>query len=99
MPELELLRTLADFDGTQLARPVINVLKQVAMDRAEMRQVEIAAGDAPSAAQHHQRTFLFVEKDRIDDTEPVPQDNGARIDVRVAGVVHLPLVAGLRARM
>ena len=43
LPELELLVALADLDGAQLAGPLVDVLKQMAMDRTEMREVEIAA--------------------------------------------------------
>jgi hypothetical protein len=40
LPELKLLVAFADLDRAQLTGPVVDVLKQVAMDRPEMSKVE-----------------------------------------------------------
>ena len=40
LAELELLAALADLDRAQFAGPVVDVLKEVAMDRAQMGEVE-----------------------------------------------------------
>ncbi len=40
LTELELISTFEDFDCTKLAGPVVNILEQVAMDGAQVGQVE-----------------------------------------------------------
>ena len=44
--KLELLAALADLDRAQLTGPVVNVLEQMAVDRAKVREVEGTAQDA-----------------------------------------------------
>ena len=56
LPELELLATLADLDGAQFARPLVDVLEEMAMDGAQMGQVEGAAGDRPASAQNNENS-------------------------------------------
>jgi hypothetical protein len=96
---LELLGALADLDGAQLAGPVVDVLEEMAMDGAEVGQIEGAAGNAPADTQNHEGSLLLVEKFRIGDPEPISQDRGAGIDVRVVRLAHNTREIGLRARM
>ncbi|MEJ0079363.1 MAG: hypothetical protein WDO17_28805 [Alphaproteobacteria bacterium] len=99
LAELELLLPFADLDGAQFARPVVDVLKKVTMDGAKVLQVEIVAGDPASNPQRDERAFLFVEKSRIGDAEPVSKNGRTWIDVRIASAAHFATAAGLRARM
>src|SRR2546423_3270450 len=57
LPELELLVALADLDGAQLASPVVDVLEQMAVDRAQVGKVEGTARYASAAAQDYEGSF------------------------------------------
>lgn len=71
LPELELLFALADLDGAQFAGPVIDVLEQMAMDRAQMGQIERSARYSPSAPQNDKGPLLLVKECRIGDPEQI----------------------------
>ena len=40
LPELELIAAFEDFDRAQFARPIVDVLEQVAVDGTKMGQIE-----------------------------------------------------------
>ena len=94
LAELELLAALADLERAQFACPLVDVLEQVSMDRAQMGKVGGATRDAATAAQHDESALLLIEEDWIVGPELVSQDRCAR----VVGSAHRA-GAGLRARM
>jgi hypothetical protein len=48
--KLELAAALGDFQSSNLACPIVNILEQVTMNRAKMGKVEIAGGNALTGA-------------------------------------------------
>jgi hypothetical protein len=40
LPKLKLLATPVDFNRPQLSRPIVNVLKQMAVNRSKMDEIE-----------------------------------------------------------
>ncbi len=57
LAELKLLAALADLDRAQFTGPVVDVLKQVMMDGAQMGEVESAARDRLAAAVRRMKAF------------------------------------------
>lgn len=91
--------TLADRDRAQLAGPVVQVAKDVAVEALQMGQIVPAQqAGSPKFDQPVARQFrLGLGKlGGIGDTEPVAQDPGFEIDVGVPA--HLPYRARVRSR-
>ncbi len=84
LAELELMAALGDFDGAQLARPIVNVLEQIAVDILEMGQVEPARRNALRRALRHELALDVIEFGGVRYSKLVPENRGAWIDVRVA---------------
>src|SRR5687768_18214923 len=83
LAELALLTAFADLDRAELSGPVVDILEQVAVDRAQVLQIERPAWNVPAHPQGDERTFLFVEIVRIGRAQAVSQNRCAGIEVRV----------------
>src|ERR1700723_2007973 len=81
--ELELMAILADLDDAQLAGPVIDVLKEGAMDGLQVREVEIAVRRALAAALNCKPAFEIFQTRLISDVQLVSQHKAAGVDVRI----------------
>lgn len=98
--KLELVTALVQFDSTNLAGLGVDILKQVPVDRAQMRQVEFAGRRSFGKALRHQHAFGPIEFGAVANSKIVLEDGRAGIDVRI--VAHSAAsAAGVlsRARM
>lgn len=82
--ELELMSVLGDFHGTKLPGPIVNILEQVPMDGAKMRQAEPAGRDAFGGALGDKPPLHAVEFRCVGQAQLVPQDGRIRIGVGVS---------------
>ncbi len=83
LPELKLVTAFGQFNGTKLACPVINVLKQVTMDMPQMGEVELSGRNALAGALYDQLSLGVIETLAIGDVQLVSEDGRSRIDVRI----------------
>jgi hypothetical protein len=65
--ELKLVTALGDLDGPQLTGPAEDVLKEVAVDRAEVSEVEDAGRNAFTDALNHQPSLNQIEPSWVAD--------------------------------
>ena len=93
LTELELASAFGDFDGAQLPRPVIDILKEVAMDGTKMGQVEWADRHAFSDSVAHQTTLNSIKLAGVANAEAITKDVGLRIDVRIDVSAHFASAA------
>jgi hypothetical protein len=94
LPELELLVALTDLDGAKLAGPIVDVLEQMAMDRAEVSKVEVAARHRLGRAVGDIET-LDDQDHGIDEAKAVSERYRPWLNVRIVAVPHF--LASLRA--
>jgi hypothetical protein len=87
LPELELVAALGDLDGPDLSGPVIDVLKEMPVDGAQMREIEIAGGDAVLDPLDDRASFVTIEGDGVGQTKLVLQ-NPVVGRIAVNGVAH-----------
>ena len=83
LAKLKLVAVLGDLDGAQLARPIVDVLKQVSMDRAEVGKVETASGNAFGDALGDKFALSIVEACAVGISEPINENVRSGIDVGV----------------
>lgn len=79
----ELRAALCALHGAEFAGPIVDVLEQVMVDGAEMRQIERANSNTFGRALRCQHPFKPVEHPLAFETKLVLQNAGSRIDVRV----------------
>jgi hypothetical protein len=60
-PELELAGPFGDLDDAQFAGPVIDILEEMAVDRAQMGEVDGAGGDVLASTLNDERTLDLVQ--------------------------------------
>ena len=84
-PELELVPALVDFDRAQFSGPLIDILKQVAVDSPEMCEIECAAWHTASCPLDHETPLDSVQSLRIGNSKKVPKNASARINLGVLG--------------
>ena len=73
-PRLEPALALGDLDGADPARPFVDVLEQVAVDRFQMVQVEIARRHGFKEAQGDKLAFRRFQRRRVLDVRPVAEN-------------------------
>ena len=81
--ELELVFAFRNFDRAHFAGPVINVLEEMLVDRAKMREIKIAGGNPFAGALYYEPPFHCIEPNSVDDAELVDETTSAGIDVRI----------------
>jgi len=81
LPELELLRALADLDCTDFARPVVDVLEQVTVDGLEVSKIKLSQRDTLRDALRDQRPLCLVDDSSVLDAETIFEGSCARVDV------------------
>jgi hypothetical protein len=64
-----MIRLLCEFDGPNLSGPIVHVLKEVVVNGAEVRQIEVAGGNAMCGTFGHKKLFFVVELFRVPDVE------------------------------
>lgn len=79
----ELGPALGNFDGTNLTRPVMDILKKVPVNGLEMDEVEVAGRDAFSRALQGQPPLDLFEHGGVTNVEFISEDRCPRIDVGV----------------
>ena len=86
-PWLETTPALGDLDGADLARPSVDVLEQVAMDRLEVDEVEIARRHGLNKASGDEPAFRRLQRLGVPDVQPVAE-NGVVRRIAVVAVPH-----------
>ncbi len=97
-PELELMATLGNLHGPNLAGPLEDILKQVVVDRAEVAEVEVSQRDAFRYALGNEQALDPAKLGSVGQAKAISQNVGTRIDVGVA-CVHSAASLRPRARM
>lgn len=85
--ELKLAPAFGNLDGANLARPIIDVLKQMAMEGFQVAEVEIAGRDALGDALHHELALEELKLFRIPQAKLVLEYRIVR-RITVFGIAH-----------
>jgi hypothetical protein len=99
LTELELIAAFEDFDGADLSGPIVDVLEKVAMDGAQMGQIERAAGNALGNSVGDQTTLNSIKLAGVGNAEAIAKDVGTRNDVWIVSPAHVSPEADARARI
>ena len=86
-PRLEPALALGDLDGADLARPRVDVLEQVAVDRLQVGEVEIARRHGLKKALGDKLAFRRLQRRGGPDVQPVAK-NGVVRRIAVVAVAH-----------
>ena len=97
--ELKLMAAFADLDRAQLACPIVDVLKQVAVNGAEMSKIERPDGYTFRNSISHQAALDSIKPSRIRNAKAITKDFGAGNEVWINVVVHLTAAARACARI
>lgn len=85
LAELELLAAFVEFDGADFTGPIVDVLKQVAVNRFQMLKVESSRRDTFGGALRDKEALDMVEFGLAADSELVSEYRQPRVEIRVAG--------------
>jgi|SRR5579862_5613591 len=96
--ELEPVSALCQLNGTKLARPLVHILKQMAVNGAKVGEVEAAPRNALPGPLHDEFAFRVVKLLRVSDAEFVSKNGRTGIEIRVF-VAHSAAAAWCLARM
>ena len=81
LPKLELMTVLGDLHLAKLARPFIDILKEVPVNGAKVRQVKASRGDTLSGALNDKKPLNLLQPFLVGDAEFVSEDRGTGIEV------------------
>ena len=81
--KLEQLAALGDLDGADFARPIVQVLKQVTVNSAEVVEIEITSGRALGYALGHNEPLDLIQTGGVLQTQLVPEHRGPRINIGI----------------
>jgi len=84
LPELKLLAALGNLDRPQFAGSVIDILKQMTMDGAQVLHIEIARRHTFADALGNEFALVIVQARLVTKPEFVFENIRTRIDVRIA---------------
>ncbi len=84
LAKLELTSTLVDLDGAKLPRPVVGVLKEMAMDGPQVAEIKAARGDCFGHPLGDRLALDIIQASLIGDSEAIDEDVRAWIDVGIA---------------
>ena len=97
LTKLELRPTLGDLDGSQLTRPIVDVLKEMPVNVAQMREIKLSTRDAFANTLHDQLPLDCIKRPRIGYGQSVLEDICAGINVWI--VAHSAASASALARI
>ncbi len=83
LAKLELLAALGDLHCPQLSRPGVDILKQVAVDRAKVSKVKVTGRCAFNDPLSDKPPLHTGELIGISEAKPVSKDAGAWVEVRI----------------
>ena len=83
LAELKWLSVLGDLDFPHLAGPGVEILKEVSMNGAKMREIEVAERGAFRDPLGDQLTLDRLQASGVEDVQTVPQNGRSWVDVRI----------------
>ncbi len=96
--KLELVPALGDLDGAKLARPVVDILEQMAVDGPKVLQVDVTIRNSFTRTLCDKLALDAVELIRFADSLLVPKNSGSRIDVGIGAHSSACKAAAFRTR-
>jgi hypothetical protein len=81
--KLELVAILGDLDGPKIARPVVDILKEMTMDGAQVGEIELARRHAFGDALGHQATFDLVQSVGIRNAKFISEYRLGGLEIRI----------------
>ena len=83
-PELKLIAALRYLDSADLACPLVDILKQMAVDGFQVVEIKVTVRNAFSGPLCHLPPLKSIECSSIFDITQISENVGAGIDVRIS---------------